>query len=350
MTYSEVQDPPFMLDIELTEGCNLRCDFCGIQAIRETTGDYKCMTVETAKAISDGVRAAGWTSRFELSGHGEPSMNPHKVDIVRALRAGNKNQILFTSNGIGFLKDTTEAITAMFDAGLNILLLDDYAHVTIVDKLLERYAGDIPIHTYPNDGLEYNPYRRKKPGTKMIVVMPDLAQTATGVHSTVNNRAGQGAPPSDVAEGKRCVKPFRDMVIRWDGSVNSCCNDYRGVIKVANVNKTTTADIWNGQVFKSLRRYLYNGMRDFAPCKGCDFVGMRPGLLPDKLGKETTPLPTAEDKQVMDRAIAGDTFTKIVWRDWEKHDTPNSGSGVLDTGTAQHQGAEGSGAVQAVEP
>lgn len=318
--YNEVQDPPFMLDIELTEGCNLRCDFCGIQAIREGTGDYKFMTLNTCTALSEGVNSAGWSSRFELSGHGEPSMNPDKVEIVRTLRKHNKkNQILFTSNGAGFLKDTSDIVAAMFDAGLNILLLDDYEHVIIVDKLLERYKGDVPIHYYPKDGLEYNPYRRKKPGTKMIIVLPDLAQTTTGVHSTANNRAGQAAPPTNIAEGKRCVKPFRDMVIRWDGSVNSCCNDYRGIIKVGNVNRTSPSDLWNGSVFKSLRRFLYNGMREFVPCHGCDFVGLRPGLLPDKLGKFTTPIPTDKDREVINHAISGETFTKIVWRDWERN-------------------------------
>jgi len=316
MTDSEVQAPPFMLDVEFTEGCNLRCDFCGIQAIREGIGDYKFMTLATAESLSDSILSAGWTSRLEISGHGEPSMNPHKVDLVRELRRGKKNQILLTSNGGGLLRDTTQVISALFSAGLNILLLDDYEHVTIIDKLLGNYTGSVPIHYYPRDGLEFNPYRRKPPGTKMIVVLPDLAQTATGVHSTANNRAGQGAPPVYL-DGKRCVKPFRDMVIRWDGSVNSCCNDYRGVVKVGNVNATPAHALWNGPVFKSLRRHLYNGDRSFSPCRGCDFVGMRPGLLPDKLGKLTLPVPTMEDKEVINKAISGDSFTKIVWRKWE---------------------------------
>jgi len=29
------QDPPNSIQIELTEGCNLACSFCGIQAIRD---------------------------------------------------------------------------------------------------------------------------------------------------------------------------------------------------------------------------------------------------------------------------------------------------------------------------
>ena len=45
------QDAPFSLQIELTEGCNLYCKFCGIRGIRKRAGDYKFMTISTAKEI-----------------------------------------------------------------------------------------------------------------------------------------------------------------------------------------------------------------------------------------------------------------------------------------------------------
>lgn len=56
MTYR--QDPPFSLQIEPTEGCNLRCGFCGIRGIREQgqpgalSGPFSFMTVETARAVA----------------------------------------------------------------------------------------------------------------------------------------------------------------------------------------------------------------------------------------------------------------------------------------------------------
>ena len=151
------------------------------------------------------------------------------------------------------------------------------------------------------------------------MVLPDLGTTppGQGVHSHANNRAGQAAPPSNSAQGKRCVKPFRDLVVRWDGHVNSCCNDYRGVIKVGDVNKVSAPELWNGPVFASLRKYMYHGKRDFIPCKGCDFVGFRPGLLPDHMGKLTLPKPNAEDAEVMRKATAGKTYTPIFLRKWE---------------------------------
>lgn len=111
------QDPPFCIDLEVTEGCNLRCDFCGIQAIRESTGDYRFMTVYKAEAIAKSIAKAGWTSRIEMSGHGEPSMNQHLEEIIGVFRKHlPKNQILVTSNGGGFL-GKVERVEKLFKAG-----------------------------------------------------------------------------------------------------------------------------------------------------------------------------------------------------------------------------------------
>ena len=54
------QTPPYSIQIELVEGCNLRCSFCGLQGIREEGSDkrFKFMkvsdAVNIAKQINDG--------------------------------------------------------------------------------------------------------------------------------------------------------------------------------------------------------------------------------------------------------------------------------------------------------
>lgn len=312
------QDPPFCIDLEVTEGCNLRCDFCGIQAIRESTGDYRFMTVYKAEAIAKSIAKAGWTSRIEMSGHGEPSMNQHLEEIIGVFRKHlPKNQILVTSNGGGFL-GKVERVEKLFKAGLNILALDNYQHVKIVPKLIEQLGFDIPIYDYPKDGLEWSPHKRHPKGTKFIAIIEDISVAKEGVHKNINNRAGQAAPPNLSAMGKRCVKPFRDLVIRWDGNVNSCCNDYRGIIKIGNAAETDIAELWNNNVFNSLRKFMYHGQRNFKPCAGCDFVGFRPGLLPDKLGKAELDKPDLNDLDVIKCASLGGSYTPVVLREWEK--------------------------------
>ena len=42
------QQPPYTVQIELTEGCNLRCPFCGLNGIRGKQRQFKFLSIETA--------------------------------------------------------------------------------------------------------------------------------------------------------------------------------------------------------------------------------------------------------------------------------------------------------------
>ena len=46
------QESPFAVQIELTEGCNLFCKFCGIRGIRKKPNDFKFMSLEVSKNIA----------------------------------------------------------------------------------------------------------------------------------------------------------------------------------------------------------------------------------------------------------------------------------------------------------
>ena len=46
------QSPPYSIQIELNEGCNLGCNFCGLRGMREKgTQPWYRMKKETAKRI-----------------------------------------------------------------------------------------------------------------------------------------------------------------------------------------------------------------------------------------------------------------------------------------------------------
>jgi radical SAM protein with 4Fe4S-binding SPASM domain len=273
------------------------------------------MTKEIVTKIATEMKRHGWTSKFEISGHGEPSINPDKVELVKILRTHlPKNQIAMITNGSGFMD--VNKIYDMFDAGLNILTIDDYADANYVSKIRARLDTSIKTIEYPSAGLGESPHRRHPPTTKLIFFVEDLFKAEDGVHSKINSRAGDATPDTPVvsAQGKRCVKPFRDMVIRWDGSVNSCCEDNTGRYKIANVLDMSVYDVWQHPRFQALRTMLYHGQRTFSPCSTCSFVGMRPGLLPDKMGKETLSLPTDETLRLVAEATAGDPYSKrVVW-------------------------------------
>lgn len=319
----ERQEPPFAVQIELTEGCNLRCSFCGVNGIRGNARTYNFMKMSTAIAIANELATAKWTARIEFAMHGEPTMHPIAPEIVGVFRKYlPKSSLMMLSNGGGLLPGAVNKIQALFNAGLNTLGLDEYENINLVPKIIaevnkgyDPYAegGWDEFFTYPDDP-EGNPHARQRPTARRLVHIKPISLSTAGTHASLNNHAGAGAPLNASGQGKPCAKPFRELSFRWDGSTAVCCNDWRGQLPTGNIRDGLDA-IWNGPVMRAARRKLILGQRDFGPCKGCDATSYRVGLLPDKLGRDTLPKPTAADNRFL--AERRKQLTPTVKREWE---------------------------------
>ena len=322
------QEPPFTIKMELTEGCNLRCKFCGLQGIREVgERNYKLMTVELAEHIAKQVRDLGWKSRWEFAMHGEPTMNPNHAKIIEVIRKTlPKSHLMMTSNGGGLLRKPGPPHTVMrlMEAGLNVLALDDYEGANIVPKIREAMKDvDIPQFECPSDPLG-NPYRRHPVSYHMISYITDLSKTVETrkgtIRSFMNNAAGCASPPNEKKQGKRCARPFRELAIRWDGQLPLCCVDWRGVYGCGDLRKESLATLWQSPALKAARVKLYHGERDFGPCSGCDSHSFRVGLLPDSGGQRTLPKPGKRERDVIEEVLSRPPLTEPVLRPWEGGD------------------------------
>lgn len=318
------QEAPNAVQIELVEGCQLRCSFCGLNGIRGKDNNYKFMEKQTLQVLCLQMREMKWNPRIELAVHGEPTWHPNLIEMVGLIRTiGPDWYIMMTSNGGGLLgkPGPLANIRNLFEtAGLNTLALDDYDGAKIVPKIRkalqdEASLADVVVIEYPEEKPAGNPHTRT-PG-KRLVFVEDIGKANTGTHSTLNNHAGAGAPPNDSGMGKRCAKPFRELTVRWDGSVAICCNDWRGIYKCGNVVTSGLEKVWNGAAMGAARVKLYRGERDFGPCLGCDATSYRVGLLPDKKGLVRMPKPNVENARDIRDACAGEPYTKPVLREWE---------------------------------
>lgn len=332
-----LQPPPFALQVELVEGCSLRCTFCGLNGIREPLGSgtnlLKFMGRKTADTLVNRLKEEHWLPRIEFAMHGEPSLHPGLISVLRTFRERlpARAHLMMTSNGTGFLKDPTTTVDDALEV-LNVLALDWYENVTVVPRIIEHYGGTHEVLYYPQNP-NANPHRRRRPGEHNLVVVQDIELARRGTHSTLNNHCGCGAPPNNGGQGKRCAKPFREMSVRWDGSVALCCNDWRGVLPVGNVHEDTLEEIWNHEAMRAARRHLYHGLRTFAPCQGCDAISYRPGLLPDQKGRVSLPLPTLDDRRAVGKALGHGPLTLPVLRSWEVADSEEyvrNNTGVRD--------------------
>lgn len=326
------QDPPFAVQIEASQGCNLGCDFCGIHAIgyQKMKRGTDLMSIETAQSIANQIKALGWNPRIEFAMHGEPTLHPALDALIRVFRTtlGRNTYIMVTSNGGGLLGgDVKGKILGLFDAGLNTLALDAYENVNIVPKIVEKITGknwdeaygdefwfgavppggqSVHMKWYPHDKTA-SPHTRHR--GRLLSIIKDISVAADGTHAHLNNHAGSAAPLNDKAKGKPCAKPFREMSIRWDGNVALCCNDWPGLYRTGNVVTDGLDNVWNSEAMYAARQMLILGRREMSPCDGCDAISYRTGLLPDKLGKQTLPLPDAKTKKVIARALSDGPYT-----------------------------------------
>ena len=318
------QGPPYCIQVELTEGCNLRCSFCGINGIRPKAGMFKFMNPSMARYLAASIAELGWNSRIEFAMHGEPTMNPALYEIIKSFREFlPRAYLLMESNGGGLVKNPIEKIKMLFDVGLTTLALDQYQGISLVPKIWEavehegHYIG-ATTYTYPESGPPGNPHQRSR-HPRLVRVLP-IDVSTSGTHATLNNHAGAGSPKNQNAAGRRCAKPFREISIRYDGGVAVCCNDWRGELPIGNIldHEEGLAGVWHDPVMYAARRKLYAGERDFGPCDGCDALSYRPGLLPDHKGQEYLPPATNEDEDLIAEAMERGPIVEPVLRPWEK--------------------------------
>lgn len=320
---SYTQDPPFAVQIELVEGCTLACEFCGVQGMRERPGGFKFMDVLSTmpRIASEFKRLAdeGWNPRFEFAMHGEPTAHPATPAMVRVLRdaVGPKASIIMLSNATPLLAQPTTRINDLMEAGLTALGLDDYEPARIASRALGRYEGPYRVLKYPEDP-DGNVHRMRGLKSQVVVLIQDISVALEGNHAELNSHCGAGREPQGVPLQQRCAKPFRELSIRWDGGVSICCNDFRGVFRVGNVNETPIDVLWRSETMDAARRRLYHRDRTFAPCDKCDARSYRVGLLPDKYGRETMEEPTARDAELLAKAVRGPAMSSIVLRTWER--------------------------------
>ena len=320
-----VDAPPNAIQLEPVEGCNLRCAFCGIRGIREAgtrdelSGPYKFMTPRTARVMADRLRSAGWHPRLEFAMHGEPTLNAFLPEMIQVISsAAPRSPVLLTTNGIPLLDEWTTRIVELFEAGCNTIAVDNYRPFRCERAVLDTRLQDISVYQYPQDGAIGNPHRRPRRGEYRLILVEDISLATSGTHHHLSNHAGCAAPKDPVYKDRQCALPFRELSIRWDGSVALCCNDWRGTYKVGNIHEMSLHGIWDAPAMNAARRKLYHKQRDFGPCDGCTHLTYRNGLLPDKMGKNTLPEPDAQDASTIRAALSSGTLTPVVLRKWEK--------------------------------
>ena len=275
--------PPWSVQVELTEGCSRLCAFCGLNAIRRGPGDYKFLELRHATTMAQSLTPFVPTARYEFAMHGEPTMNPAALDIVREFRRRlPRAQLQLTTNGVTFRTgNLVEKLLELFTA-LDFIVVDTYeperallqrrlreAHGRCGIQVVDFYADRVQV--YGKNHLQ-----------RTVVIMDDISlRQGESLQRKLLNHAGSN-PTMPIAQlHKTCALPFRELSVCWNGDVNVCCMDWKHEAIMGNLLVDPARAVWHGERFQAARATLAANGRDFDPCRRCTKgAGTRIGLLP----------------------------------------------------------------------
>lgn len=280
---------PWCVNIEMTFGCNLRCEMCGIRNLNIPKTHFEYLTIDAAREIAKSLAKNYPRARIEFTLRGEPLLNPNSGEIIEIFRQHlSATQLMVTTNGLSFLSKRRGGWEKQIRnlKNVNVLLIDLYEPYgeRLKDIILRwgKKQNTWKVIDFFRD--KFNPWQNHGPKAKFICLMDDIMRcSGKKITRKIHNHGGNSKIGRVLKYPlpKMCVLPFRRFSIQFDGSVGICCNDFGLEYCVGNVLESGTKDVWLSKSFMAARKMIRHKLRWFPPCCNCDQgAGMRPGLVP----------------------------------------------------------------------
>jgi radical SAM protein with 4Fe4S-binding SPASM domain len=264
-------DFPYIIDIELTNKCNLACSFCSRQFMKREQGFMDLNTfnkiINECKKYGTGIRFIRW---------GEPFLHPDILKYIKIVK-DNKLPLHITTNG---------------------LLLDN----TILKQLVKLKLDSIIFSMQGIDKEGYEKYRNNKMYDILDKNIKNLARYRSflshkpfiAINTTIsmkdwNNRSkfieywekyidnvsvgktNFSRIDNSIGEYIICKEFWQKLSVDWDGDVSACCSDYDRMVNIGNINKDSLYNLWNcNQILDSYRNLMKNNKQNsLSLCSKC---------------------------------------------------------------------------------
>jgi len=274
---------PIRVELNLTELCNLRCDFC------PRAYDYPNRNLHMSEEMFDLFLDSHMEFTAEhrakmqimLIGRGEPTLHPqftHFIDKLFAYHMVLKRRFGFTigltihTNGRKWEDWIPEYYKCFSKIDFNCYSDRTYLEYLDLKEQMKKY----PNVLVQDRGVT----GRNEPKEE---VRKSFKRGETKVY--YNNRAGSipdNAIPLKTLEETHnviCHKPFDVIYLDWDGTWRICCNDWGNPLEgnfgedFGNIQDISISDhIWRNPKMNEYRWRLLKGDRSLTPCDKCNAV------------------------------------------------------------------------------
>ena len=266
-------DFPRLLDIELTNECNLRCAMCptGQGIAKRSKG---IMSAKTFGTILKEAAYYGAALRFVR--WGEPFLHPQCLAFCKLARSVGV-QVWINTNGALIDDDTIEQLIHLRYGPTAV----KFSFQGVTREQYEKWRGEDNFERL----LETIGKLHKARGAfKIPFIQIGTTVTDKSTDEEVSEFKARAEKIADKVEigGTRkigidscglvsnCPEVFDKLSINWDGTIVACCSDYDNQMVVGNIDDRSIKNTWDfGAELREIRENLANGLwRNYRLCGG----------------------------------------------------------------------------------
>ena len=270
---------PLHLDIESTNRCNLRCEYCTRNEMTDPLGDLDFDLFK--KIIIEGEQ---WgLASIKLNRRGEPLLHPRLPEMVYFAKEHGVLDVQFNTNAMLL---TEAKAKELIEAGLDRIIFSlDGVDKSSFEQMRPGASYDTVVKNIQGFVAIRNSFDRQTPLTRiqMTVSHDNVNQVPEyiAMWQDVVNKIGfnlRREPMPAVGEKKgrgeqyACPQLWQRMAIYCDGDVIMCCGDWHKRYRLGNAKYDSLHTIWRSQEFDHVRNIHVSGHpADFFLCKDCEY-------------------------------------------------------------------------------
>ena len=285
---------PRLLDIELTNCCNMHCRMCpvGTGVMKRTKG---FMSDRVFERILEDVKEFHIPA-VRLIRWGEPTLHPKFFEYGEKLKSG-RVMVHFNTNGLLLNEESIRKIVELKIDSMKFSFqgIDKLTYEEMRDGGDDLELLNIIKMTYQIRGDKEFPYISVTTSTtyesdedivrfkSMIRAYCDEVSVGKTKMQHVDVQAmGMSEERRKIYENyvdqdnvmarhiEVCPEVWDKLSINWDGSVSACCQDYDNLMVVGNILESSLKDIFNGLKELQYREILkYSDYNKLPLCKYC---------------------------------------------------------------------------------
>ena len=261
---------PSVVEISGSGMCNRKCVFCP-----RSDPDYNHVNEFISPKLVDNLTkqlsSFDYDNLILFSGFVEPLLDKNIYNLLKIVKKNlPKSNIEIITNGDVLNK---KRLLKLYESGLTCLLVSVYDGKEAEDKLLKLMK---------DAGLKDHQYKLRKR------YLPEKE----GFGISMSNRGGMMANAAyaiknpETSLKRPCFYPNYIFFMDYNGDVIICNHDWGKKMIIGNMLEKSFKEIWLDEKWIKARKDLYDGNRDFLPCKNCLVDGLRMGSMHARAWKD----------------------------------------------------------------